>query len=144
MCAGVACIVTSKDCLAKHGSCSRQPHLLQRHRFLHGDKCDATYQVLSSAAAAFIKPRLVIANKYGVVDHKYENFAALGYQGEVHACGGAADIQQVPLDWNGSPWLSFTAAGPTLGAWERVQLGFALCIRDRPGGGITAHHLRCR
>ena len=77
----------------------------------------------------------MIANKCGVVNHKYENVYALCYQGEVHDCGVAAYIQQVLLDWNGSPWLSFTAAGPTLGAWERVQLGFALCIRDRPGEG---------
>ena len=91
-------------------------------------------QVRCHAAAAFNKPSLEIANKCGVVNHKYESLVALCYQGEVHACGGAADIQQVPLDWNGSPWLSFTAAGPTLGAWERVQLGAALCIRDRPGG----------
>ena len=27
------------------------------------------------------------------------------------------------------------AAGPTPGAWERVQLGMSLCIRNRPGGG---------
>ena len=28
-----------------------------------------------------------------------------------------------------------SAAGPAFGDWERVQLGMALCIRDRPGVG---------
>ena len=37
------------------------------------------------------------------------------------ACGYAAGS---PSD---SPWLPFTVAGPTPGAWERVQLGLSLC-----------------
>ena len=47
---------------------------------------------------------------------------------DVHACGlpraHGADVHGRRL-----------AAGPTPGAWERVQLGMSLCIRNRPGGG---------
>ena len=44
-------------------------------------------------------------------------------------CGNAAGSP------SGRPWLPFTVAGSTLGAWERVQLGRSLCTRDRPGVG---------
>ena len=80
------------------------------------------------------KPRLEIETS-AVWSTQVREFLALRYHREVYDCGVAAYVQQVLLAWPGSPWLSFTAAGPTLGAWERTQLGFALRIRDRPGQG---------
>ena len=129
MCAGVSCIETSNDCLQNMVAAQGNPTCGSDIVFYMEINAMLHIKSFASYVEAANKSCLVNAYMCIVFDLKYEDSVVLGCQGEVHACGSAA--------WSccGSPWLSFTAAGPTPGAWKRVQLGKALCIRDRPGGG---------
>ena len=125
MCAGI-----SRDWDVYRPSCGTWKLLTattprRRLRILHGVQCEDTYEALACEAAHQVL--LVYAN---MVDHD-----ALDYKLNLLSF---ADLLRLKKDGVLVRPQLLMAAGPALGDWERVQLGMALCIRDRPGGGTTA------